>query len=32
MDTGGKNGTIKHVFEGINPQGCRVSSFKAPER
>jgi PPK2 family polyphosphate:nucleotide phosphotransferase len=30
MDTGGKNGTIKHVFEGINPQGCRVSSFKAP--
>jgi polyphosphate kinase 2 (PPK2 family) len=30
MDTGGKNGTIKHVFEGINPQRCRVSSFKAP--
>lgn len=30
MDTGGKDGTIKHVFEGINPQGCRVSSFKAP--
>ncbi len=30
MDTGGKDGTIKHVFGGINPQGCRVSSFKAP--
>ena len=30
MDTGGKDGTIKHVFRGINPQGCRVSSFKAP--
>ncbi len=30
MNTGGKNGTIKHVLEGINPQGCRVSSFKAP--
>ncbi|MDP8948315.1 MAG: polyphosphate kinase 2 family protein [Actinomycetota bacterium] len=30
MDTGGKDGTIKHVFEVINPQGCRVSSFKAP--
>jgi PPK2 family polyphosphate:nucleotide phosphotransferase len=30
MDTGGKDGTIKHVFEGVNPQGCRVSSFKAP--
>lgn len=30
MDTGGKDGTIKHVFEGVNPQGCEVSSFKAP--
>ena len=30
MDTGGKDGTIKHVFDGINPQGCRVSSFKTP--
>jgi PPK2 family polyphosphate:nucleotide phosphotransferase len=30
MDTGGKDGTIKHVFGGVNPQGCRVSSFKAP--
>jgi PPK2 family polyphosphate:nucleotide phosphotransferase len=29
-DTGGKDGTIRHVFEGVNPQGCRVSSFKAP--
>ena len=28
MDTGGKDGTIKHVFGGVNPQGCRVSSFK----
>ena len=24
MDTGGKDGTIKHVFQGVNPQGCRV--------
>lgn len=30
MDTGGKDGVIKHVFSGVNPQGCRVSSFKAP--
>lgn len=30
MDTGGKDGTIKHVFEGVNPQGCRVWSFKQP--
>ena len=30
MDSGGKDGTIKHVFRGVNPQGCRVSSFKAP--
>ena len=30
MGTGGKDGTIKHVFGGVNPQGCRVSSFKAP--
>lgn len=30
MDTGGKDGTIKHVFQGINPQGCRVWSFKTP--
>jgi PPK2 family polyphosphate:nucleotide phosphotransferase len=30
MDTGGKDGTIKHVFSGVNPQGCRVFSFKTP--
>lgn len=30
MDTGGKDGAIKHVFSGVNPQGCRISSFKAP--
>jgi PPK2 family polyphosphate:nucleotide phosphotransferase len=30
MDTGGKDGTISHVFEGINPQGVRVASFKVP--
>jgi len=29
-DTGGKDGTIRHVFEGVNPQGVRVASFKAP--
>ena len=28
MDTGGKDGTIRHVFEGVNPQGVRVASFK----
>lgn len=30
MDTGGKDGTIKHVFSRVNPQGCRVWSYKAP--
>ena len=30
IDTGGKDGTIKHVFRGVNPQGCRVWSFKVP--
>src|SRR5690242_10320444 len=30
MDTGGKDGTIEHVFGDVNPQGCRVESFKAP--
>jgi len=30
MDAGGKDGTIKHVMSGINPQGCQVTSFKAP--
>lgn len=30
MDASGKDGTIRHVMSGINPQGCRVSSFKQP--
>jgi PPK2 family polyphosphate:nucleotide phosphotransferase len=30
MDAGGKDGAIKHVFSGLNPQGCHVTSFKAP--
>lgn len=30
MDSGGKDGTIKHVFDAANPQGVRVTSFKAP--
>ena len=30
MDTSGKDGTIRHVFEGVNPQGVRVASFKTP--
>lgn len=30
MDAAGKDGAIKHVMSGINPQGCEVSSFKAP--
>lgn len=30
MDTGGKDGTIRHVFEGVNPQGVKVASFKKP--
>lgn len=30
MDTSGKDGVIRHVFEGVNPQGVRVSSFKRP--
>lgn len=29
-DTGGKDGTIREVFRGVNPQGCRVWSFKRP--
>src|SRR5512147_1315332 len=32
MDTSGKDGTIRHVFEGVNPQGVRVASFKAPSQ
>jgi PPK2 family polyphosphate:nucleotide phosphotransferase len=30
MDTGGKDGTISHVMSGVNPQGCKVASFKVP--
>src|ERR1043165_7908893 len=30
MDAAGKDGTIKHVFSGVNPQGCMVHSFKVP--
>lgn len=30
MDAAGKDGTIRHVMSGINPQGCQVFSFKAP--
>jgi PPK2 family polyphosphate:nucleotide phosphotransferase len=29
-DTGGKDGTIRHVMRGVNPQGCRVANFKQP--
>ena len=32
MDTGGKDGTIRHVFEGVNPSGVRVASFKVPNK
>jgi PPK2 family polyphosphate:nucleotide phosphotransferase len=30
MDAAGKDGTIKHVLSGVNPQGCQVTSFKTP--
>jgi len=30
MDAGGKDGTVKHVFTGVNPAGVQVTSFKAP--
>ena len=30
MDAAGKDGTIKHVMSGVNPQGCQVYSFKVP--
>ncbi len=30
MDAAGKDGTIRHVMSGVNPQGCEVFSFKAP--
>lgn len=32
MDAAGKDGTIKHVMSGINPQGCQVTAFKAPSQ
>ena len=31
MDAAGKDGTIKHVMSGVNPQGVHITSFKAPE-
>jgi PPK2 family polyphosphate:nucleotide phosphotransferase len=30
MDAGGKDGAIDHIFSGVNPQGCAVTSFKSP--
>ncbi len=30
MDTAGKDGTISHIFSGVNPQGCDVAQFKPP--
>lgn len=30
MDTGGKDGVIRHVFDGVNPQGVKVANFKVP--
>ncbi len=30
MDASGKDGTVRHVMTGLNPQGCRVTSFKVP--
>jgi polyphosphate kinase 2 (PPK2 family) len=30
MDTAGKDGTVKHVFGGLNPSGCEVAPFKVP--
>jgi len=32
MDSGGKDGVIRHVFRSVNPQGVKVSSFKAPSQ
>ncbi|MCJ7549201.1 MAG: polyphosphate kinase 2 family protein [Anaerolineae bacterium] len=32
MDTGGKDGVIRHVFEGVNPQGVKVAGFKVPSQ
>ncbi len=30
LDAAGKDGTIRHIFTGVNPQGCQVTSFKEP--
>jgi PPK2 family polyphosphate:nucleotide phosphotransferase len=30
LDAGGKDGTIRHIFSGVNPQGCQVTAFKQP--
>jgi PPK2 family polyphosphate:nucleotide phosphotransferase len=30
LDAAGKDGTVRHVMAGVNPQGCRVTSFKTP--
>jgi PPK2 family polyphosphate:nucleotide phosphotransferase len=30
VDAGGKDGSIRHIFSGVNPQGCQVTSFKEP--
>ncbi|MEY4504479.1 MAG: hypothetical protein RL154_773 [Pseudomonadota bacterium] len=30
LDTAGKDGTIKHILSGVNPQGCRIEAFKTP--
>ena len=30
MDASGKDGTVRHVINGVNPQGCRIYSFRAP--
>lgn len=32
LDAGGKDGTIRHIFSGVNPQGCSVTSFKPPSK
>src|SRR5215471_12324474 len=32
MDAAGKDGTIKHVMSGVNPQGCQVSRSRSPHR
>ena len=32
MDTSGKDGTIRHVMSGVNPQGCKVVAFKVPSQ